>query len=35
MNTRSPAGSVTKEFSLLEKLSLSFINKKVNMSVTL
>ena len=30
MNTRSPAGSVTKQFSLLEKFSLSFIDKKVN-----
>ena len=28
MNTRSPAGSATKQFSLLGKFSLSFINKK-------
>ena len=35
MNTRSPAGSATKQFSLLENSSLFFINKKVNISVTL
>ena len=28
MNTRSRAGSATKQFSLLEKFSLSFIKKK-------
>ena len=35
MNTRHPAESATKEFSLLEKFALFFINKKVNISETL
>ena len=35
MNTRHPAESATKEFSLLGKFALFFINKKVNISETL
>ena len=34
MNTRFPAWLATKQFSLLEKVSLSFINKKFNISET-
>ena len=35
MNTRPPAWLATKQFSLLEKFSLTFINKKLNISETL
>ena len=34
MNTRFPAWLAAKQFSLLEKVSLSFINKKFNISET-